>query len=131
MGFMHKSCYWKTLLSMLAAGLLSGCLTMTIFKNIAAFFQPGKSAATGEDIKTRIEIVPVGIPEKGEQIVIGDSKSDAEYTVTIGDVYTSASGKFCGRYTVTDGEQTRESGLVCLEQQDGWVKVPLQIPLNN
>lgn len=128
---MNKAIYIKSILIILAAGSLPGCLATPFFRNIAGIFQTRDSDRTEGGKFANIEILPLNIPRSGDHIVIHDPKTDAKYTVTIGKVYTAASGKLCGRYTLKREDKPGQSGLVCFEKQDQWVKVPLQIPVNN
>ena len=131
---MNKASYVKVLLAVVAAGSLSGCLATPFFRNIADIFRVNGADDTAYVRNSHIDITPVNIPKSGDHISIHDPETGSEYTVTIGQVYTAASGKLCGRYTVAKKDGTSKSGLVCFDKQDNqdeWVKAPLQIPLNN
>lgn len=128
---MNKVIYIKTILIILAAGCLSGCLASPFFRNIAGIFQTTNTDNAEGGKYSNIEILPLNVPKSGDHIVIHDPKTDTKYTVTIGEVYTAASGKLCGRYTLKIEDKPGQSGLVCFDKQDQWVKVPLQIPYNN
>lgn len=131
---MIKASYIKVLLVIVAAGSLSGCLAMPFFRNITDIFRTNNSGDAAYSRDSHVDIVPLRIPKSGDHISIHDPKTDSKYTVTIGQVYTAASGKLCGRYTVDKKNGASKSGLVCFDKydnQDEWVKAPLQIPLNN
>ena len=110
---------------------MSGCLATPFLRNLAGIFQLNEEGNPENSKLSNIEILPLKIPKEGDHIVIHDPKTDTKYTVTVGQVYTAASGKLCGRYTLAVENKPGQSGLVCFEKQDEWVKVPLQIPLNN
>ena len=110
------------------APLLQGCLASPFFKNISSMFRAQGSDEKSGDADSNINIIPLRIPQSGESISIRDPRSDRELIVRIGEVYTSASGKLCGRYELDDGKSTAQSGLVCFDDQEEWVKVPLQLP---
>lgn len=129
--FMNKAFYLKKIIILLAAGSLSGCLATPFIRGITGIFKTNDEDNAAGSRFTNIEILPLKIPKNGDHIVIHDPKTDTKYTVTIGQVYTAASGKMCGRYTLKREDSPSQSGLVCFEKQDQWVKVPLQIPLNN
>ena len=128
---MNKVFFLKTILIILAAGSLSGCLATPFFRNIAGIFRVNDADGAEGGKFSRIEILPINMPKSGDHIVIHDPKTDTKYTVTIGEVYTAASGKLCGKYTINQEDKPGQSGLVCFEKHEQWVKVPLQIPLNN
>lgn len=128
---MNKAFYLKSILIILAAATLPGCLATPFLRNIASIFQTTDADNPGGGKFSRIEILPLNTPKNGDHIVIHDPKTDSDYTVTIGEVYTAASGKLCGRYTLHAENKPDQSGLVCFDKQDEWVKVPLQIPVNN
>jgi len=128
---MNKAFYLKSIIIILAAGSLSGCLVTPFLRNIASIFQTTDPGDSEGGKFSHIEILPLNTPKNGDHIVIHDPKTDSDYTVTIGEVYTAASGKLCGRYTLQAENKPVQSGLVCFDRQDEWVKVPLQIPLNN
>ena len=128
---MNKAFYLKNLIILLAAGTLSGCLATPFLRNIAGIFQTDDQDNPIGSKYTNIEILPLNIPKSGDHIVIHDPKTDTKYTVTIGQVYTAASGKLCSKYTLNVENKPGQSGLVCFEKQDQWVKVPLQLPINN
>lgn len=120
--------YLKTILIILVAGSLSGCFPMSFIKDLGGIFQSDNSDNSRFERKTIINIIPLRIPKSGEHLIIRDPKTDQEYSVTIGEVYISASGKHCGRYTVEAGNLTQKTGLVCFENLEEWIKAPLQIP---
>lgn len=128
---MNMALYIKTILIILTAISLSGCFPMSFIKNLGGIFQSDNSDNPYSEQNTNIKIIPLRIPESGEHLLIRDPKTDQEYSVTIGEVYTSASGKLCGRYTVEAENFTQKKGLVCFEQQEEWLKAPLQLPNNN
>ena len=121
----------KNIIILLAAVSMSGCLITPFLRDVASVFQGNGKETSASSKFPNIEILPLKIPKSGDHIVIHDPKTDTKYTVTVGQVYTAASGKLCGRYTLTKDNEPGQSGLVCFEKQDEWVKVPLQIPLNN
>lgn len=128
---MKKVLYIKTILITLAAVSLSGCFPMSFIKDLGGIFQSDNSDNSRFDRKTIINIIPLRIPKSGEHLMIRDPKTDQNYSVTIGEVYISASGKHCGRYTVEAEDHSQTTGLVCFVNQEEWVKAPLQIPINN
>ena len=128
---MNKAFYLKNIIILLAACCLTGCLATPFLRTITGIFQTNDEDGSAGSKYTNIEILPLKVPKNGDHIVIHDPKTDTKYTVTVGQVYTAASGKLCGRYTLAVDNQPGQSGLVCFEKQDQWVKVPLQIPINN
>ena len=110
--------------------VLPGCLASPFFKNLTSFFNPENEDGIYTDRKNSVKIIPLRIPESGERLSIHDPETGRELNVTIGEVYTAASGKLCGRYTLESENSSRQSGLVCFERQEDWIKVPLQLPGN-
>lgn len=122
---------FKLISVVLATTLVSGCLPSAFFRDLGSIFQSADSDDSNTGKGTDIRIIPLRIPESGERLEIRDSETGEEYAVTVGEVYTSASGKHCGRYTVERENRAPESGLVCFEKQEEWIKVPLQLPVSN
>lgn len=120
----------KLISIILFASILSGCLSTPFFRNISSIFKSSEQQDSYSERNSNIKIIPLRKPVKGEHLKIRDPEKGTEYTVKIGDVYTSASGKLCGRYTLEGENLERDSGLVCFDQDEEWIKVPLQLPIN-
>ena len=109
--------------------ILSGCLEFLFIKNIN---QKIEDDGRGEEGNYSVKITSMRIPQKGERIEITDPNTQQRISVTLGEVFTAASGKICSDFTINEDDRNDERhGLACLNNNHEWDRNSLDIKIIN